>query len=312
MKKKENSLYNMLTAFKRVWRYGYQAFMRDKGSSVATLVIMVLTISLLTSLFLFQGASVFLVQTLKDRVDISAYFSDFATEEDILLVRSALLQMPQVRDAQYVSKERAIEKFREAHKNDQVVLDSLDAVGINPLLASLNIRTREADQYGEVVEFLEQGEFAAFIQKVDFQNRQPVIERLSALVSGIQLFGVLLSIVLGLIAVLVTFNTVRLAIYSAKEEIEVMKLVGASHWFIRGPFIVEGVIAGAIASLIVLFLFLPFTLAVSSSLERLMPGFNLFQYFLSHFFTIFLFQLIVGIALGAISSLIAVRKYLKE
>lgn len=301
----------MLTSFKRVWKYGYQAFLRDKGSSVATLVIMILTLSLLTSLFLFQGVSSFLVQTLENRVDISAYFHDFSTEEDILKVRTSILTIPEVRDVQYVSKEQALEKFQELHKNDRVVLESLAAVGTNPLSASLSIRTRDANQYQDIVEFLEQGEFSGFIEKVDFQDREPVIRRLSALTSGIRLIGIILSVLLGLIAVLVTFNTVRLAIYNTKEEIEVMKLVGASNWFIRGPFLFEGVIVGALASLVVLLLFIPITLIISPGLEGLMPGFSLFSHFLSNFFTIFLFQLIVGIALGIFSSLIAVKRYLK-
>lgn len=302
----------MFIAFKRVWRYGYQAFLRDKGSSVATLVIMILTLSLLTSLFLFQGVSSFLVQTLQDRVDISVYFHDFSTEDDVLKVRNSILTIPEVRDVQYVSKEKALEIFKEAHKNDRVVLESLAAVGTNPLSASLNIRTREANQYQDVVEFLEEGEFYAFIEKIDFQDREPVIQRLSSLTSGIRLIGIILSALLGLIAVLVTFNTIRLAIYNSKEEIEIMKLVGASHWFIRGPFLFEGVIAGSLASFIVLLLFIPITFGISPGLERLIPGFSLFSHFLSNFFTILLFQLIVGIALGTLSSLIAVRRYLKE
>lgn len=302
----------MFTSFKRVWKYGYQAFLRDKGSSVATLVIMILTLSLLTSLFLFQGVSSFLVQTLQDRVDISVYFHDFSTEDDILKVRNLILTIPEVRDVQYVSKENALKTFKEVHKNDRVVLESLAAVGTNPLSASLSIRTREANQYQDVVEFLEQGEFSAFIEKIDFQDREPVIQRLSSLTSGIRLIGIILSVLLGLIAVLVTFNTIRLAIYNSKEEIEIMKLVGASHWFIRGPFLFEGVIAGSLASFIVLLLFIPITFGISPGLERLIPGFSLFSHFLSNFFTILLFQLIVGIALGTFSSLIAVRRYLKE
>jgi len=302
----------MFTSFKRVWKYGYQAFLRDKGSSVATLVIMILTLSILTSLFLFQGVSSFLVKTLQDRVDISVYFHDFSTEDDILKVRNLILTIPEIRDVQYVSKEKALETFKEVHKNDRVVLESLAAVGTNPLSASLNIRTREANQYQDVVEFLEQGEFSAFIEKVDFQDREPVIQRLSSLTSGIRLIGIILSVLLGLIAVLVTFNTIRLAIYNSKEEIEIMKLVGASHWFIRGPFLFEGVIAGSLASFIVLLLFIPITFGISPGLERLIPGFSLFSHFLSNFFTILLFQLIVGIALGTLSSLIAVRRYLKE
>ncbi|MDZ4231777.1 MAG: permease-like cell division protein FtsX, partial [Candidatus Pacearchaeota archaeon] len=288
----------MMTGFKRIWRYGYQAFLRDKGSSVATVFVFVLTLSLLTSLLLFQGVSGFLIQSIRDRVDVSAYFSDAATEDTILQARDRILELSEVRDVRYVSKEDALATFTERHAGDPVLLEALSAVGTNPLLASLNIRTHEVGQFDGVVKSLKEGEFAPFIEKVDYENRKPVIDRISALVAGIWAFGLALSGVLALVAVLVAFNTVRLAIYNAKEEIEVMKLVGASHWFIRGPFLAQGVLAGAMGALIVLFMFFPLTLVATPIIERVTQGFNLFEYFLSHFFTTLLFLGIVGTGLG--------------
>ncbi|MCP6726758.1 MAG: ABC transporter permease [Patescibacteria group bacterium] len=300
----------MFTEFKRISRFGYQSFMRDRGSSVATVFVMVIAISLVTFLMLFQGTAAFVITSLESRVDISTYFLDTVFEEEILQVRDELVKLDDVRDVQYISKDKALEKFLEEHKGDEVILASLEAVGSNPLLSSLNIRTWDSSSYLKVTDFLEES-FGGLISKVDFEEREPVIQRLDGLTSGIQTFGILFTIILGIVAVLVAFNTIRLAIYSTREEIEVMRLVGASNWFIRGPFVVQGVIVGIVAAIISLLLFIPATLFLSGPLENLISGFNIFSYFLSNIFVIFLAQLLVGVILGMISSAIAVKRYLK-
>ena len=300
----------MFTEFKRILRFGYQSFMRDSGSSIATVFVMVIAISLVTFLMLFQGTAAFVITSLESRVDISTYFLGTVFEEEILQVRDELVKLDDVRDVQYISKDKALEKFLEEHKGDEVILASLEAVGSNPLLSSLNIRTWDSSSYLKVTDFLEES-FGGLISKVDFEEREPVIQRLDGLTSGIQTFGILFTIILGIVAVLVAFNTIRLAIYSTREEIEVMRLVGASNWFIRGPFVVQGVIVGIVAAFISLLLFIPATLFLAGPLENLISGFNIFQYFLSNIFVIFLVQLLVGVILGMISSAIAVRRYLK-
>ena len=309
--RKEDVLYcNMFIQLQRITRFGYQSFMRDRGSSLATVFVMVLAISLVTFLILFQGTSAFIITSLENRVDISTYFLDTVYEEEILQVKDELMGLPEVRDVQYVSKDEALEKFTQEHKNDEVIIASLEAVGRNPLLASLNIRTWSSDSYSTVAEFLESS-FGGLINKVDYEEREPIIQRLSHLTSGLQTFGILFSLALGIVAVLVTFNTIRLAIYSTREEIEVMRLVGASNWFIRGPFLIQGIIVGVVAALISLLLFIPATLFLSGPIGNMIQGFNIFQYFVSNFFVIVLVQLLVGIILGMVSSAIAVRRYLK-
>jgi cell division transport system permease protein len=120
-----------------------------------------------------------------------------------------------------------------------------------------------------------------------------------------------LSLVLALIAFLVAFNQVKLAIFNSREEIAVQRLVGASNWFIRGPFLVQGIISGFLAVLIALLIFFPLLFFLGPKMEILFPGLNLFSLFTANFFLILLLQILTGIGLGIISSLIAMRKYLK-
>ncbi len=299
-------------SLKRIARYGYQSFLRDKGSSVALLFIMVFTLSLVTALFLVRGATTFLVLALESRVDVSAYFVKETPEQSILDVQTQLTHLSEIRDVRYVSQEDALKKFTETNQDDLVILSSLEEVGGNPLLASLNIRTWKQGDYAKVVDFLQNKEdFAPLIEKIDYQDRQPVIEKIGALTTGIQTIGFIMVLVLGLAVVLVAFNTTRLAIYHARKEIEVMRLVGASNAFIRGPFFIHGALVGVIASFITTLLFIAPVFLISGFVERLLPGFSLTGYFLSNIFLIILLQLVVGIGLGILSSAIAMRKYLE-
>ena len=115
-------------------------------------------------------------------------------------------------------------------------------MGDNPLEASLNIKAKLIDNYESIASFLESTRFSAMVDTVNYRQNQKVIEKLSSILSTVRNSGFIAILVLGFIAVLVTFNTIRLKIYSMREEIGVMRLVGASNWYIRGPFIIEGYI----------------------------------------------------------------------
>tara|TARA_Y100000310_G_scaffold341547_1_gene441029 strand:- start:5170 stop:6078 length:909 start_codon:yes stop_codon:yes gene_type:complete len=301
----------MRVALQRVIRSGIEKFSRDKSSSGAALFVMVIILTIVSSLFFLQGTSTFLIATLQESVDISTYLKDTAQEEDIMVLQEELKSVPEVKDVVYVTKEEALKQFVETHKQDEVILQSLDVVGTNPLLASLNIKAFHASQYPVISEFLENTASSSIISDVDYHDRAPVIERLEKLSIGIQSGVFLITLLVAFIAALVAFNTIRLTIYSSRDEIEIMRLVGASNWFIRGPFLVQGIIVGILATLITTLLLFPFTLFLSFRLQTFVPGFDLFQYFTGNLFLLLLLQFGVGIGLGIISSMIAIRKYLK-
>ena len=301
----------MFIAFQRGLKSGWEKFVRDKSSSSAALFVMVIVMSIVTMLFFLQGAASFMVVSLEESVDISTYLENDATGEDVAELKEELEAMPEVKEVTYVSKEKALERFVELHKQDEVILESLEIVGQNPLLASLNIKAFSASQYVAISEFLENTPLSFIINDVDYFDRAPVINRLSTLIAGIQTAVFLITLFAGFIAVLVAFNTIRLTIYGSREEIEVMRLVGASNWFIRGPFIIQGMIVGVLATLITTLLFFPLTLFVGIKLQSFAPGFELFSYFANNLLVIVFLQLAVGVGLGVISSLLALRRYLR-
>lgn len=304
----------MFTSIKRIFKSGWQSFSRDGDIAAANIFIMTMTILLATSLFLFKDISQILISAIREKADISVYFKTAAQEEDILNIQGELSKIPEVKDVEYVSKEKALEDFIQRHKDNQVLMGSLEEVGGNPFLAALNVRAFEASQYQAVVNFLDatlEPVYQNLIEKVDYYQRKLVIERIFALTSGAGKVGISLSIVLAIVAILVAFNTIRLAILNQAEEIKIQRLVGASNWFIRGPFLVQGAISGIISTLISLLIFALICWFLGPKIEFLFSGLNVWKFFTGNFFTIILIQLSTGILLGAISSSIAIRKYLK-
>lgn len=300
-----------MTSLFRIIKSGWADFRRNGGLSIATIFIMVLAISVATSLLLFQKTSQILTQTIEEKLDMRIYFNEELSSDEILEIQNELSQISGIKDMKYVSKEEALQGFIVRHKNDDALMQSLEELGKNPLLSSLNIQAWEASQYAAISSFLENSSFDNLIAKVDYQQKKSVIERLDSISSGINTIGIISSIILASVAILVAFNTIKLAIYNSKEEIEIMRLVGASNNFIRGPFLVQGVIVGFVAAVITLLIFGAGLFFLNSGFKFLIVGFNLFSYFIGNLFIIFAIQLASGVGLGVVSSWLAVRKYLR-
>ena len=301
----------MFILIKRIFRSGWQGITREGGIILANVFVMALAISVITSLFFFQEISRFLIDSLQERVDVSVYFKYEAAEEDMAEVRQALSAIPQVKEVNYISKEEALENFTARHEQDAVLMESLTEVGANPFLASLGVIAFQASQYESVVSFLEDSEYNHLIEKIDYYERKPVIESVYNATANFNRIGLIFSIILVLIAVAITFNTVKLSIHSSREEMKIQKLVGASNLFVRGPFLAQGVICGFLAAVFCLVFFFLLLWGIDSRVEMFFPGLGLFAFFQANIWTIVIIQLGGGLLLGFFSSLIAVRRYLK-
>jgi len=298
----------MGTTLKRIIIAGWQNFSRDGGIAVATIFILVMVIFLASTIFLSKDISQFLITSLQEKADISVYFKEFVLEDDILKIKEKLSQVPEVKNVEYVSKEEAIKRLVVKHPQ---LIESVQETEGMLRLSSLNVNVFEANQYQPVMNFLESSNFKDYIDKVDYYERRPVIERIFSLTSLFSKIGISLSIVLNITAILVTFNTIRLAISNQKEEIKIQRLVGASNWFIRGPFLVQGAISGLIAVLISALIFSSICWFLSPKIEFFFAGLNLFHLFIKNFWILLLIQFASGILLAVISSTIAIRKYLR-
>jgi cell division transport system permease protein len=302
----------MFKNFKRIINFAVNDFSRNKGISLAAIFVLVITIMLVTGLFFFQGLAGYLTSEIQNKIDITAYFKDGTVEQDILGVKDEILKTaPNIKNIEYVSKDQALAFFNEKNKDNAVLSKALQEVGDNPFLPSLNITTNgDPSQYAQVANILQTSDFSKLIDKVDFSQKKDTIEKVYSIISSVNMFGLILGIILIIIAVLVVFNTIKLAIENSKEEISTMKIVGASNWFIRGPFVIQGIIYGLIAFLVCILLAGVFAYFVSPKLAVILPGFNLFGYFLTNWWIFVLIQLGFGMGVGAISALIVVKKYL--
>ncbi|MEK7578643.1 MAG: permease-like cell division protein FtsX [Patescibacteria group bacterium] len=301
----------MFITLGRIIKSGLINFWRNGWLSTATVLIMTVALITWTSVFLSNVVLTSVLDVLAEKVDISVYFNLDAKEPDILALKSKLESLNEVANVKYVSMNQALEIFKNRHKGDDVLLKSIQELDNNPLEASLNILAKDSAQYAVVASFLNQDQYKNIISKVNYTENKIVIDRLNNIIRVLRESGLAAGLVLAFIAFLVAFNTVRLAIYSSREEITVMKLVGASNWFVRGPFIVEGILHGVIASAISFMVIIPGVGFLGPKLFNFLPEINLMNYIGNNFWPLLLFQTLGGIVLGVFSSWVAIRQYLK-
>ncbi len=301
----------MKKRLERIFQVGWNNFQRNTYVSMGTTGVMVLVLLLFSGLMSLNYLAGKVVSSLEEKVDVSVYFKNEASENEIAKIKSDLESQGTVKSVEYVSKDQALNDFKSRHAGDTLVQDSLAELGDNPLQASLNVKAKDSSEYASIVSFLEGNKFRSLVDKINFYENEQVIKRVQAISSGLQNWGFLATMALALIAVLVTFNTIRLTIYSQKQEIEIMRLVGGSNWHIKAPYLVEGALYGGFAAAIVTIIFYPVAYFVSPKVETLMPGVSLIGYFVSNIFQFVPLIFFVGILLGAISSFVAIRRFLK-
>lgn len=305
----------MWTAFKRIVRAGFVGFWRNAFVSLAAVFVMTVALFVIgTSILLNQLLSVSL-QNVQDRVDINVYFNTEAELIDINALQNSIESLPEVAEVTFTSREDALEEFRGRYQDDELTIQALEELGENPLSASLSIRTRETSQYESVAAFLDaQQELrsgdAPLINRVNYLRNREAIDKLTAIIEAVERSSLIALFVLIVAAVLITFNTVRLAIYTAREEISVMRLVGASNMYIRGPFMLQGVMYGVLAGLLSLFILYPIVLWLGPATESFFQ-FNLYTYYVTEFGYLFAVIVGTGVALGLLSSIMAVSRYLR-
>ena len=304
------------TTLKRVFASGAKNFARGGAVSAATVLIMTVTLAIIASLIFLSALLSFTLNTIKDKVDVSVYFVTTASESDILAVKGQLEALPQVESVSYTSADDALAAFRQRHATDQLTLQALNELGGNPLDASLEIRATDPSEYESIVSFLEASPTlstsgTSIVDRINYQQNKDVIDRISAAINATREIGLAVVLIFAIASILIAFATIRLAIYTAKDEIAVMRLVGASNSYIRGPFIITGIITGILAAAIVLLLFWPATWYAGGQTAVWLGGFNLGDYYASHFLLIFGIIVLSGVVLGAVASVLAIRRYLQ-
>lgn len=303
----------MIVPAYRLTKFAFQNFFRNFWLSLVTITIIILSLFSLNTLLGITGLTNAVLASVSEQIDISIYFKTGVAEESILLVREQIQTIPEASQVNYVTAAQALEDFKRTHENDSLVTDALSELETNPLGAILLVRATSLSDYDTLLNKINSLTVGDLIEDIEFEDRRLIISKLNLISDRISLALTVTSALFLVIAIMVVFNTIRLGIYAHREEVAIMKLVGASNWFTRMPFVIEGFLYALFSVVLfwgIFFLLLswadPFLVGFFSEIN-----FSAKAYFLENILT-YSWQQLVGLTLiNTISSIIAIRRYLR-
>jgi len=304
-----------LTIFKRIIIGGLTSFYRNKTVSLSSIAILTTTLLIIGIFFFFRGIFDYTLAGIKDKVDIKIYLKTNATDIQINNLKNKIMALPQVKSLTLTSPADALIQFKEKHKSDQITVQALEEIGVNPFGATFSILAHNTTDYDIIANSLNSdssflGETSSVVDKINYFQLKNSIDKLNNIIGFINTVGYWISLLFIIISAMIIYNTTRLAIFVFRDEISVMRLVGASNMFIRGPFLIESMIYGIISSLITIILFYPLTYYFAQRTIVFFSGLNIHTYYLNNIFSLFILLLISSLILTTVSSYLAVRKYL--
>ncbi|MFA6295604.1 MAG: permease-like cell division protein FtsX [Candidatus Paceibacterota bacterium] len=315
-----------LTTLKRIIRTGFVNFWRNGFLSFAAIVVITLALCTFGAVIFTGAFGRALIEDVKEKVDINVYFSLSAEEFDILSLQKDVNALAEVSSTTYTSRTEALEIFKAKWQDNALIMQGLEEIGTNPFPASLNIKAKNPGQYGGIATFLQNKNptdsgGTPLIDKINYQENKLVIDRLGRIIPAAEQAGMIITIIFVLVSVIVVWNTIRLIIFTSKDEISVMKLVGASNIYVRGPLVISGIMYGVFGGIITLVFMAAFAywsdavilrfagVAIASDFQLVVNVLS--QYFVSNFGQIFSIIMGAGVILGGLSSYVAARRYLK-
>lgn len=295
----------------RTFKEGVVNFQRNGWLSLATISVLTLSLFIISVACLISLGTHLLVENFENRVNITVSFNPDVNEERIQVIQDNLRHYREIASVEYISRDQALKQFLDQSNNDPEIRQAIEEIGENPLLASLVIRAKDQRDYEKIAQVLTQSEFKQDISRINYERNKRIFERLSTISFAARKFGLVVGLVFAVIAVLITFNTIRITIYSHRQEFEIMRLVGASNLYVRMPYIFEGMLYGLVSAVVTLILVACATYGARGITQGAFPQGNLFQVFVTYLPSLIAGTLALGIFLGVISSSIAIRRYLR-
>lgn len=301
----------MLTLF-RIIKFSFQDIARNVSLSAMTILILVLMLLSINTLVIIRVLTNQATIAVKEQIDMSIFFHPAATDDEIQSVRTVIQAIPEVTDLQYFNREEVLAQFKTEHSENKDILASIDELGTNPLGATIVVKTKDTTDYKKVIEAIGDPKYDAIIDGKTFTDTERAIERIHTITTQVEQFSIVLSAFFAIIAFLIIFNTIRIAIYTQRVEISIKRLVGANNWFIRGPYLFEALMFSILsvvltaAAVYVTIRFLdPYILAVFGISDFLT------NYFSSHILALLGAQFAAVFFLTMATSLLAMRRYLR-
>ena len=296
----------------RILKFSFQDIGRNIWLSIVTITILVLalfSVNLLLTVNVVTGSA---IESIKEKVDVNLYIKSTAEEGEIMALKAQISEYKEVETIAYISKADALESFRVKHESDPEVLDALRELGNNPLSPVLVIKATSIDEYEALITNLNKIE-NEIIESRNFENHKAILAKINNISKKINDVGIFVSLVFILITILVVFNAIKVAIYTHRKEIGIMKLVGASNWFVRSPFLISGVIYALIGVIITIAIYYPFLTILQPYLETFFVDYsiNIVSYFNQNFLMIFGAQFLIAAVINIIASFTALGRYSK-
>ena len=307
-----------MTIVKRIFKAGLVGFYRNMTVSLSSIFVLTITLSIIMSLTIAQYIFNYTLDKVKDKVDVRVYLRPEATDDEVTAMLNSIKSIPNIRSVLLESKLDALAKFKDAHKNDKTTMLALEEIEVNPFGASIAVQSADPRHYEEIVKSIQKkadenllSNSKNVIDKINYYELKSSIDKINTMISWLNKIGTWIAIVFITMSCMIVYNTIRIAIYAFREEIGIMKLVGASNTFIRGPFIVEAAIYAIVAVIITIIIFYILSLWLTTKTSIFLEGLSIIEYYKANILHSAILLLISGIFMTSISSFFAVRKYLK-
>ncbi len=297
-------------SFLRAIKFSLQDTYRNIWLSLVTITILILALFSVNILLTVKVISEAAVNSIKERIDMSIFIVNGTPESEINDLRTMIESIDNVREVTYISELQALENFKAKHSTEANILEALDEVGSNPLSPTLVIKPKDTDRYEELLSSLDSLDYP-IIDSMDFDDHRVILDKINSITGKISRAGMILSAIFIAITILLVYNSIRVAIYTHRREIGIMKLVGASHWFIRLPFLISSFNYTSIGVLIVIASFYPFLNLLQPYIDTFFIDYqiNIVNYFNANFIEIFGLEFLSLVLVNIFASLIAVNKY---
>lgn len=300
----------MFISLIRVFKFAAKNFWRNIWLSLATVSVIVLTLISVSFIAFVNVLASQAVAAVKERVDISVYFKPEVTPQEVRIIQTKLQTFPEIQDVRYVSREDSVKMLQDTYKNDVMIIESLKELGANPLGDTIIVKARDLADYPVILDALEKSQYRGLIEDKNYEDSQVYISKIYNVTDKVKKAGWVMSAVFAGIAILIVFNTIRIAIYTHSEEINIMKLVGAGNWFIRGPFLVEAALYAITGTALTMILLFPVLHVVDPYVMSFFEGsFSIFSYYAQSVLAFSAYHLLGIALLTMIASFLAVGRY---
>jgi len=303
----------MFLSLYRIIKFSLQDIIRNTWLSVVTVIIMVLALFTVNMLLVVKVIGQTAVEAVKEKIDVSLYLDSNASEQQIMVLKSKIVNLPEVSEVKYISKDEALSEFQMRYEDKPIIAETLKELGKNPLTPMLIIKPRNLDVFNNLINKIKNFD-DAIIESKNFANYEEMISKINNITTKVGEAALALALIFVLVTFLVVYNSVRVAIYTHRREIKIMKLVGASNAFIEAPFIFSGVVYAAIGIILIMLLFYPFLNLLQPYLETFFVSYNvnlINEFFGQNVYKIYGAQFAAAVFINVVASFFAVSKYTK-